>query len=563
MSYEFGPFRLDDDKQLLWRGTEVVPLTPKALAVLRLLVRKGGDVATRRELLAEVWPDAVVEESNLTVTVGMLRRALGSQPSGRSYVETVPRRGYRFGGIVTGPPAAPVSLAVLPLQCMGPDVDPDLGVMLADALIGRLTAATDVLIRPTGAVLSFAEVRRTPLEAAAELRVDAVIDGLVQRESGRLRVSLQLVPASARFKPWAGSFDAPLTGLFELQDTLAERIGDALALHLAGAPPAAKRRLPKPEAYEAYLRGRYFWVRLLPRDIGEALACYGEACRLDPEFAAPHAGLADVYQLFPFAALMEPRKAWDLAAECAERALAHDPDLAEAHLSLGWTILFRDWDWDAARVRLDRALALRPRTAFAHLWKGLFLLARGERGEAAHALGRARDLDPLSAFGLFFSGIERGAAGDKEGQLELTRRAVQLRPEHLLSHWSLGEACLGAGLAAEAEAAHRRAVELSSDGPVMKSALASTLATIGKAEEARSLLAEMEAVAEGTPGSAYQRGAVLAALGQTSPALDRLEEAAEAREPWVVFLGIDPTLAPLRDEPRFRALAAKVLAGPA
>jgi tetratricopeptide (TPR) repeat protein/TolB-like protein len=563
MRFEFGPFGLDDDKQLLWRGSEVVPLTPKALAVLRLLVRKGGDVVTRRELLAEVWPDAVVEESNLTVTVGMLRRALGSQPSGRSWVETVPRRGYRFGGVVTGPPAAPLSLAVLPLQCLGADVDPDLGVMLADALIGRLTAATDLRIRPTGAVLSFAETRRTPLEAAAELAVDAVIDGLVQRESGHLRVSLQLVPVSARFKPWADSFDAPVTGLFELQDTLAERIVDALALHLPGSAAASKPRPPKPEAYEAYLRGRYFWVRLQPRDIGEALACYGEACRLDPEFAAPHAGLADAYQLFPFAAMMEPRKAWDLAAECAERALARDPDLAEAHLSLAWTILFRDWDWDGARARLDRALALSPRTAFAYLWKGLFLLARGERREAAEALGRARDRDPLSAFGLFFSGIERGAVGDSDAQLELTRRALQLRPEHLLSHWSLGEACLGAGLLDEAEAAHRRAVELSSGGPVMKAALACTLATIGKTGEARAILEELHTAAEGNPGSAYQRGAVLGALGQTGPALDRLVEAAEAREPWVVFLGIDPTLASLRDEPRFQELLARVLAGPA
>ncbi|MFI5184177.1 MAG: winged helix-turn-helix domain-containing protein, partial [Vicinamibacteria bacterium] len=556
MRHEFGPFCLDSDKQVLWRGSEIVPLTPKALALLSALIRAGGDVATRKDLLAEMWPDAAVEESNLTVTVGMLRRALGNQPDGRSYVETVPRRGYRFGAKVALPPTAPLSLAVLPLRCLGSDLEAHLGLVLADALIGRLTAATDLLIRPTGAVVRFVEAPRPPLEAAAELKVDAVIDGLVHRDGDRLRVSLQLVPRSQAFKPWADSFEASVAGLFSLQDAVTERIVGALERHLV---PAPTRHVPKPEAYEAYLRGRYFWVRLQPRDIGEALACYGQAAQLDPDFAAPHAGLADVYQLFPFAGLLEPRKAWDLAAECAERALARDPDLAEAHLSLAWTVLFRDWDWAAARARLDRALSLSPGAAFAHLWKGLFLLARGEGREAAEALERARDRDPLSAFGLFFSGIERAAGGDREGQMELTRSAVQLRPDHLLAHWSLGEACLAVGLAEEAEAAHRRALELTSGGPAMKAALACTLATIGKPDAARALLDELDANAEASPISAYQRGAILGALGQPGPALDRLEEAAEAREPWVVFLGIDPTLAPLREEPRFRALLRRVL----
>jgi len=224
-TFEFGPFRLDARKRVLWRGGRIVPLPPKALDLLVALVEQQGDVVRKQDLMQRVWPDTFVEEANLSVNVSALRKALGEQPGGRPYIETVPRRGYRFAA--PGTPAAPAlpSLAVLPFIALsrGKD-DAYLGAGLADALITRLGSTGRVVVRPTSAVLKYAN--RDPREAGRDLQVDAVLEGKVQRQGSRLRVTVQLIPLAGPTPSWAETFDEETTSVFALQDPfLSSRTG--------------------------------------------------------------------------------------------------------------------------------------------------------------------------------------------------------------------------------------------------------------------------------------------------------------------------------------------------
>lgn len=556
--FEFGPFRLDAEKSVLWRSGELVPLTPKTLVLLHALVEHGGDVVSKQELLGRVWPDTAVEEANLSVAVATLRKALGSQANGRSYVETVPKRGYRFDAPVK-PSAAglQLGLAVLPFSCLGPETEPHLGLGLADALIGRLTEAEGLRVRPTGAVARYAAEPKPPREAAKELGVDAVVTGTVQRDAGRIRVSVQLVPLPEALRPWAHSFDADWTDLFAVQDELAERVAQALSLRLARGR-ALPRQRTEPEAYEAWLRGRYFWSRFDPASLGKAFGYYGEAVRLDPRFAAAHAGLADAHLLLGLAGLLAPREAWTITEECADRALALDPSLAEAHVSRAYARLFRDWDWQGTRLALDRATALAPGLASVHLWRGLFLALVGDLAGAHASIGRGRDIDPLSGLAMGLLCFFHEIVGEYEEQLALARRAVELRPQIFLGHWALGHAHVHLGNLEAGKAALHRAVELTEEGPVMRAHLAWALARAGEKEEARRLLEVLDALASNTFVSACQRAVVLCALGDMPAALARFEEGIEQRDPSVVFAGASPLMAPLRAEPGFAEMRRRV-----
>ena len=556
-AYEFGPFRLDPHRRVLWRGGELVPLTPKALALLEALVEQGGEVVPKADLLARVWPDTVVEEANLGVTVAALRKALGNQPDGRSYIQTVPRRGYRFDASVRRPVSSSrIALGVLPFRSLGPVPEPHLGLGMADALIRRLTASEELLVRPTGAVMAHARESWTPEQAAEALGVDAVVDGTLQRDRGRVRLSVQLVPRGGRVKPWAESFDADYTDIFSVQDAVADRVARALRARLespAKARPAPGRR-PVVEAYEAYLRGRYLWTRLDPAGVVQAASCFVEAAALDPAYAAPHAGLADAHVLSAFAGLVEPMEAWRQAGECVARALELDPTLPEAHVSAGFVALFRDWDWAGARRALEQALALAPGAPAIQMWNGLLLAAGGDAEGARREIARAREADPTSVFASAIQAVVHEITGEHERQIEVARLAVELWPDRFLAHWGLGVACVLGGRGAEGIAALRRAVELTGGSPALRGVLAWALAATGLAGEARSLLAELEPSAL----SPYRRAAVLLALGERDAALAQLESAAAARDPWIVFLGVDPALAGLRGEARHDALLARI-----
>lgn len=561
-AYEFGPYRLDPRKKVLWRAGELVRLPPKAVEMLLALVEQHGDVVSKEELMRRVWPDTFVEEANLSVNVSALRKALGEQPDGRPWIETVPRRGYRFlARPRSAPRVPPPALAVLPFRVLGPDpVEDYLAIGMTDALITRLARGGSVLVRPTRSALRYAGASVDPREAGRELQVEAVIDGTLQRQGDRLRLTLQLVPLSARFRPWAGTFEERLTQVFAVQDAAAEAATRALEATLGAerAPQTDSARRGRPadaEAYHAYLRGRYFWSRLSGEWLEKALSSFREAAERDPSWAPPHAGLADAYLVLGLSGVVPPRDAWPLARASASRALELDALAAEGHVSLAAVSLFEEWDWAAADRELDRAESLDPNSSAVHVWRTLMLDMRGRFEEAAQARARAAEVDPLSIVVGGLAAFQLCLKRDHESELEQYRRAMEVDPAHFLGPWGLGLALQHLGRHAEAVREHQRAVALSDDSVLMKAALARSLALAGRREEAAAMALELDGLPYFSP---YQRSTVSLALGDRERALADLERAREEQDPWLVWLAADPMLDGLRGEERFEAVRRRV-----
>ena len=551
---EFGPFRLDVRRRLVWKGDVLLEVPPKAAELLAALASEPGEVVSKEELLRRVWPDTFVEEANLSVNVSILRKALGEQPDGRAWIQTVARRGYRFLGAVRAQARAPRSLAVLPFRSLGRDEAEDaLGLGMADALITRLAATGRVAVRPTGTVRRFASEDMDPVEAGRKLGVDAVVDGRLQRSGARLRLTVQLVPTDGGAPLWADRFDEEFTHLFAVEDTVAERVAAALVAELSSEERQRLGRRPTQslEAYQAYCRGRYFWGRFSRPWVEKAMLSFHEATGHDPRFALPHAGLADAFLVAGFAGALPPREAWVLAAESSRRALALDDRLPEPHVSAGFLRLLQDWDWDGAERELRRAIDLAPDSTGAHPWLGLVLDLRGRGEDAGRVLRRAEELEPLSLVVSALVGLHHAFAGDHDAELAQALRTLELDPHQFLGHWAVGSALQNLGRHDEAVEAHRRALELAEGTAFMKPVLARSLALAGRADEARSLLGTAEP-------SPYQAATVHLALGDSGRALELLAGAADERDPWIVLLAVDPLLRPLRGHPGYEALVRRV-----
>jgi TolB-like protein/Flp pilus assembly protein TadD len=509
------------------------------------------------ELLRRVWPDTFVEEANLSVNVSILRKALGGQPDGRAWIQTVARRGYRFLGAVRSQAAAPRSLAVLPFRSLGNDEGDDaLGLGMADALITRLASTGRVAVRPTGTVRRFASVDVDPAEAGRQLGVDAVVDGRLQRSGSRLRLTVQLVPTTGGTPLWADRFDEEFTHLFAVEDTVAERVASALVAELSAEERQrlGRRQTESLEAYQAYCRGRFFWGRFSRPWVEKAMLSFHEATAQDPRYALPHAGLADAFLVAGFAGALPPREAWTLAAESSRQALALDDRIPEPHVSAGFLRLVQEWDWDGAERELRRAIELAPDSTAPLQWLGFLLDLRGRGDEAGQTLLRAEEMDPLSLVVAALVGLHHAFAGEHEAELAQARRTLELDPHQFLGHWAVGSALSNLGRPDEAVEEHRLALDLAEDTAFLRPVLARSLAVAGRVDEARALLAP-DRPAEASP---YQAATVHLALGEAERALELLARAADERDPWVVLLAVDPLLRSLRGHPDYEALVRRV-----
>jgi DNA-binding winged helix-turn-helix (wHTH) protein/tetratricopeptide (TPR) repeat protein len=547
----FGPFRLDPAKRLLWREGALVALAPKAVDLLLALVEKAGEVMSKQELMDRVWPDTFVEEANLSVHVATIRKALGEDAT---YIDTVARRGYRF--------VAPVArrgrlrLAVLPFRTLGTAKDAAyLGLGLADALITRLVSSGPVSVSPTRAVQKYADGTADAERAGRELQVDAVLDGTVQMDGTRVLVNVQMVPMGGATAAWADRFQAERTSVFDLQNAIAERVAQALEFRLGDGKP--KRPRVDFEAYQSYVKGRYFWSRLSPAEMEKAFACFEDAARRDPAFALPHAGLAEAYLMAALLGVGPTSIVWSRAQASAQRALALDDSLAEAHISLGVIAMFRSRDWQTAARELEAGMERNPGTASAHQWYAVYLHIMGRFAEAQRELQHALELEPLSIPVHAQMALQGYLSGDHAEELRACETAVELEPNQFLPRWSLGMAYANLGRYDDALREHERAVDLSGGIGTLRASVARTLAQAGRTAEARAVLDARPSSPLGAI-SPYARVSALVALGDEKQALTDLERAAKNGDPWIVWMKVDPMLAPLRTQPRFAAVLRSV-----
>ena len=600
--YAFGPFLLDIGERRLSREGEVVPLTAKALDLLQVLVENHGHLLQKDELMRRVWPDAAVEENNLTVTISALRKALGEGPTERTYIETVPRRGYRFlaevrpaGGsppppagrrpargraIVAGaailaalaavaavrkgkaPAAAAVpvrSMAVLPFRSLTNDGD-HLGLGMADALITRLAGTNLLRVRSTGSVQRYAAPGVDPLAVGRELAVDSVLEGSLQTSGNRLRTTVRLLRVGDGSTVWAGTFDERLTDIFSVQDSISERIVEALSLQLSDAQRRTPRRYTSDtEAYQLYLRGRFFWDKRTRDGFERGTAYFRQAVEKDPSYALAHSGLADSYIGMTYYHYAAPHVSMPLARAAALKALEIDDSLAEAHVSLAHVKTNYEWDWREADRLFTKAIALRPEYARAHQWYGIhYLTPAGRLEEAVAAVRRARQLEPLSPVFNAFVGATLFFAGRPDEAIEECRKTVDLHPDFGVAHWYLGRVHLEEGRHREALDALRRAVTLSGGSPLMKGTLGVGYARAGDRPAAEATLRELEALRAAGYASAVDFAVVHAALGDRESAFRWLDRATEERAFHLIYLKVWPELDPLRQDPRFAALVRRL-----
>jgi DNA-binding winged helix-turn-helix (wHTH) protein/TolB-like protein len=520
--YEFGPFRLDIGEQLLLRNGEVVPLTPKALELLLALVQNNGRVLGKEELMKQVWPDSFVEEANLSRHVFTLRKVLGEDGEER-YIETIPRRGYRFVagvtevrdesgellvaehsrsrivieqteapslatdyrgsdrtarvlGLTVGRKQRTVllalacvvvlvlavaiyirragntseqttkgvkSIAVLPFKpLVASERDESLEMGMAETLITRFSGISRITVRPVSAARKYTKLEDEAVRAGQELMVDAVLDGSIQRVGDRLRVSVRLVRVEQGQTLWAEQFDEKFTDIFTVQDAISRRVGDLLALRLSGEEKErlAKRGTDNPEAYQAYLLGRFHWNKLTEEDTRKSLEYFNQAIARDPNYALAYAGLADSYIALPNFSNTPSSEANIKAREAAMKALAIDDTIAEAHTSLAVVKELYEWDFAGSEREFKRAIELNPNYPTAHSWYSQFLSSVGRHTEAIAEAKRAQEVDPLSLYANVALANTYIDARQPDEAIAPLQRTIEMDKNFALAHLTLAEA---------------------------------------------------------------------------------------------------------------------------
>ncbi len=559
---ELDGLTVDLGSRLLLRGDRQVPLTPKAFDTLAVLLERPGEVVSKEDLIARVWPDTFVEEGILTQNVYTLRKALQEAGGERTYIETIPRRGYRFVGLPVEradrepvQEAAPItSLAVLPFEPLTAHSDDAyIGLGLADALITRLSNLRRITVRPTSAVRRYLGVARDPASIGRALQADAVLDGTIQRSGDTLRITVQLIGVREGVTLWATKLDAREADLFALEDSLSQELADELQLRLSQRERErlTRGRTPVPDAYQVYLRGRYFWNRRTREGLEKGIELFRQAIVLDPDFALAHAGLADCFVLLPFFGAFAPREVFPEAIAAAEQALMLDDSLAEAHTSLAYARFYFERRWDLAERGFQRAIDLNPGYPTAHQWYAFLLSALGRHGEAVARARQARDLDPLSLVINADLGMVLYFSRDHAAAVEQFRATLDLDSTFAYARFGLGHALQQQGRLAEAVEELRRAVELAPGNLVWQAALGQALAWSGRPEEARCILGELEERADCEYVESSDFAFLWTALGELDRAIDRLERACDERSRFVALLATWPIYDPLRTHPRW------------
>jgi TolB-like protein/DNA-binding winged helix-turn-helix (wHTH) protein/tetratricopeptide (TPR) repeat protein len=574
----FGGFEVDLGTGEVRKGGALrCRLQDQPLRVLATLLDRPGEIVDRDTLHHALWPDGVHvgHDQGLAKAVLKLRTALGDSAEAPRFIETIPRRGYRFLADVERPSAEgerlrrrslanwlaavclaslaavltfylsrtntderqPTSLAILPfLLIEDSSRDEPLGLGLADTLITKLSSLSSLSVRPTSAVIRYSHARVDALEAARELRVENVLEGSLQRGDGMMRVSLRLVRVRDGQPLWADVIEEPLGEWFELQDRIAEKVVASLSLRLTPAEglSISKRYTTSAEAYEQYLRGRYFFEKRTAQSLLDAVDSFQRAADLDPSFALAFAGIAHAYGPLVTLGDVETQVGRTKLKEAAFRALALDDSLAEVHTAIALARSV-DWDWAGEESAYQKAIALNPNYALAYQWYGFFCQARGRFEEGLVLRQKAWQLDPTGLTtnsGLANALAQVGRFDEAQALLEKT---LALDPDFRLGLVGLGSLHARRGEFTKAESLYVRAHA--------DSFVAAARARSGRAHEARAALRNLD--------SPYQRACVHASLGEMEAAFAKLEEAFRERSSELLWLSSDWRLVPLRGDPRF------------
>jgi DNA-binding winged helix-turn-helix (wHTH) protein/TolB-like protein len=603
-TFEFGAFRLEIAERRLQRNGDTIAVPPKVFDTLVLLVQNPGRLIGKDELMAKLWPSAIVEEVNLARNISDLRKILGDGTNGTRYIETVPKRGYRFVADVretvpeeTAPasaaepviavvplpsrfrtfshmaPAAlfvamasmvvwwlavpggsPGSLAVLQFRPLDAgSADDSLEVGLTDALITRLSRSLSIPVRPMAAVLRYRDRSEDPLEAGRALRVDAILEGTFQKHDGKIRISVRLLRSRDGKALYAGVFDQGIAELFRLEDAISTELAGALILKLAPERQAVR----DPAAYAAYLKGRYYWNQRTRESIHRAIDYFHDAIAADPGDALAYSGLADAYLLLPTYERIPHAVMMPLARAAAERAVQVDGGLAEAHASLGLLAENYDLDWARAEREYRAAVRLNPNYPTGRHWYAEYIGTMGRLAESETEFDRARNLDPLSAAIPADEAKVFWFAHQFEKSAALARQSLTLDPHFTLAHLILGASLVEFGDCSGAVAEAGPAGNLG-DSDLVLAVQTFVYARCGSKAEALAVLHRLtgEGRAEGAP---FMIAAGYAAVGDGDRAQEWLERTVVEREGGILALRTNlPAFDGIRSGARYQHLLARL-----
>jgi TolB-like protein/DNA-binding winged helix-turn-helix (wHTH) protein/Tfp pilus assembly protein PilF len=644
----FGTFEVSLQSGEVRKAGVRIRVQQQPLKLLEVLLEHPGHVVTREELRSRVWPNESFGDFDQAVNIAIakLRSALGDSAENPRYIETLPKRGYRFiadvsfvdvdgrirrpesssadsagaepghqlpgnglavphateaapqfqsGGLAVAPqrrlrptrrvvmalglvlglgilsvlffrsrghaPTAIRSLAVLPLENLSGESSQNyFSDGMTDELITDLAQISALRVISRTSVMVYKGARKPLPQIARELHVDAVVEGTVLRAGDQVRITAQLIDASTDKHLWSHSYEGELRDTLALQDRVARAIAEEIKISLTPREQAALKSatVVNPQAYESYLKGRYFWSKRTADGLKVALAYFNQAIEEDPNYAQAYSGLADTYALLGDwqYATMTPKEAYPKAKAAALKAVTLDNALGEAHNSLAFLLDGFDWDLDSGGKEFRRAIELNPGYATGHHWYAWHLALLGRYDEAIAEMKKAESVDPLSLIINADLAELLVLAHSYDEAIGQSRKTIEMDPNFAMAHDQLAEAYLQKHMYAEAIPELQKAVQLSSGSPMCLANLARAYAFSGQRDEATALLSDLKT--SSTPGFSHasEVAAIYASLGDKDQAMNWLEKGyAERFNPGVL---IRPRFDPLRSDPRFQRLVQRV-----
>ncbi|MFN2407925.1 MAG: protein kinase, partial [Pyrinomonadaceae bacterium] len=452
------------------------------------------------------------------------------------------------------------SIAVLPFRVLGPSGentgDEYLGVGLTDALITRLSNVRRLVIRPTSSVLRYQGGNIDPLIAGRDLGTDYVVDGSLRRAGGRLRVTAQLLNVAEGVTRWAEHFDEDSTDVLQIEDSISEKVATALLPQLTGDEQhqLAKRGTDSSEAFEAYLRGRYYWNSYTETGLAKALDCYQRAIKLDPDYALAYTGIADYYNWLGVFGIKPFAECSAAAKQAASKAVELDSTSAEAYTALGFATVCHDFDWAVAEGQHRRALEINPNYATAHNWYAFHLIMEARFDDGLEQMLRTRELDPLSPAVLQALGWCYYQARRLDEAIATFRSMLEAVPDFPYGLVTYAWVLRHTGAVDDAVKAAEKALDLSGGGQFYTAQLGVTYAAAGRQKDARAVLDRLEQMMVHGYVSPYHRAMIYLQLGERERALELLHQAYSIKDAWVVWLGVEPQWDPLRGDLSFEAI---------
>src|SRR5215467_423714 len=453
------------------------------------------------------------------------------------------------------------SLAVLPFESLSNDASQDyFADGMTDELISDLGQISALRVISRTSVMGYKRARRPLPQIARELNVDAVVEGTVLRSDDQVRITAQLIEASADKHLWSQSYEGELRDALALQNKVARAIADQIRISLNPQEQAALKtaKVVNPEAYVSYLKGRYFWNKRTGDSLKVALAYFNQAIEEDPKYAQAYSGLADTYALLGDwqYAVMTPKEALPKAKAAAIKALELDSALGEAHNSLAFCLDGFDWDFDSAGKEFLRAIELNPGYATAHHWYAWHLALLHRYDEAIAEMKKAENLDPLSLVINADLAELLVLAHSYDESIQQSRKTIEMDPNFALAHNHLGQAYLQKHMNAEAVEELQKAVQLSGDSPTCIANLARAYVASDKRSQAKNLLSDLKKRSNPSHSFASEIAVIYVALGDTDQAVAWLKKGYEERfNPGVL---LRPGFDPLRSDPRFGDLVSRI-----